>query len=500
MNNIQNFFTNLVSQVINQSPSTTTVEIMKQVVTKEMNKPVSQSTARPTGVPEQSNVKGEADKSTLQSKLKDSVTDPNKAGPLYVLAEAGVKAIRQVWKNRTEISNRISDQISSSYIVRTLSRIFVKEDDNQKSAQTSANSTSENVTFKESTSKESGIADGSIQKDGATPEDIQLSIDSIKDLNANSEQIQTAIRELVTTVTNAMPGASDIKKRDAIAEALISTLKQIGLPKENPLANSLVSFALGEVLLHPNNKSTDFQDVERFITKGARNPVGCAEDLWRAMTRIKIYNKSDLPLIDGSKIPMNNPEEMDLGRSNNMRDTLNFLFQHVSQTDQELIPLNEAGNSQGNAAKLGEGLAGRLNTKLEQNRDKIDEKAKESITKKMLLMLGLGAQELYSQPANWTIPTEWKPPNSTGSFQVAELTSGIGDRLAPLKYGREISIKIKEDGGLDYILEQPITFKSRGDISSDPLGTCRVQTRFSFDKDMKCISQTQEVKAAEIVN
>lgn len=282
---------------------------------------------------------------------------------------------------------------------------------------------------------------------------------------------------------NLTPLLNEVKRLTAV-------LKEIGLPKKSPKANRLASFELGQAILQPINGDVMKSFVLEYINYGIHNPKVCAQEMWRSMESTKIYDyKSDKPLIDGTTINQEGDEKIrDKEISIHMGKTLNLFFRHVTQSKDELIPEKDFGNSQTDASNIGMTLVQRIKEK-----DGNDS----SILMTMQLMLGLGKQELLTQPATWTIPKEFQTVGGNENLIVTEYGPTFAEILTPLKCNREISIKMKEDGGIDYIVEQPITFKNRETF--ELLGACRMQTTFSFNKDMDFISQIQKIKAAPIL-
>lgn len=266
----------------------------------------------------------------------------------------------------------------------------------------------------------------------------------------------------------------------------INALKIIGLPNRLPDDNRLVSFELGKVILQPKKEMKSL--VESILLNGFNHPKVSAEEMWRSMEATKLYDcQSEKPIIDGATM---NQDDKDSESSIHMGKMLNFLFQHLSRSDDELIPVKDFGCSQIDAGNIGINFVKRLELKENAGMD-------ESITKSMRLVLSLGKQELYTHPATWAIPSEYHTVGGKDDLVVTEFGPTVGEKVKPLQYDREISIKMRDDGGLDYVVDQPITFKDRK--SNDLLGTCRIQTTLSFDKMMNCISQKQEIKAASIL-
>ena len=278
----------------------------------------------------------------------------------------------------------------------------------------------------------------------------------------------------------------------------IDALKKIGLPHKDPDANRLLSFELGKIILQTENNLTQ---VENFIQYGISNPQVCGEEMWRSMGCTKLFHHtSEKPLVDGTlgvldedmrDICFQTDDEKDAFYSISMKNMLNLFFQHVSKSNQVLIDPVDFDYSQSYAGKMGLSIADLLKVEEEKGMDP-------SIAKTMQLMLGLGKQELYTHPATWTIPIEYHTVSGSDNLIVTEYGPTFAEKLKPLQCSREISIYLKKDGGLNYITEQPITFKDRA--SNDLLGTCRMKTTFVFDQNMNFVSKTQETKAAEIIH
>ncbi len=279
---------------------------------------------------------------------------------------------------------------------------------------------------------------------------------------------------------------------------IIDALKKNGLPDKNPDANRLLSFELGKIILQTEN---DLNQVENFIQYGITNPKVCGEEMWRSMGCTKLFHHASLkPLVDGTfgvldddtrDMCFQNDEEKDAYYSISMKNMLNLFFQHVSKSNQVLINPVDFDYSQHYAGQIGLSIAELLKAEEDKGMDP-------AITKTMQLMLGLGKQELYTHPATWTIPTEYHTVSGTDNLIITEYGPTFAEKLKPLQCNREISIYLKKDGGLDYITEQPITFKERA--SNDLLGTCRMKTTFVFDHNMNFFSKTHETKAAEIIH
>lgn len=277
----------------------------------------------------------------------------------------------------------------------------------------------------------------------------------------------------------------------------IDALKKIGLPHKDPDANRLLSFELGKIILQTEN---DLNQVESFIQYGISHPKVCGEEMWRSMGCTKLFHHtSEKPLVDGTlgvldddtrDMCFQNDEEKDAFYSISMKNMLNLFFQHVSKSNQVLIDPVDFDYSLNYAGKIGSSIAGLLKAEEDKGMDPLT-------TKTVQLMLGLGKQELYTHPATWTIPIEFHTVSGTDNLIVTEYGPTFAEKLKPLQCNREISIYLKKDGGLNYITEQPITFKDRA--SNDLLGTCRMKTTFVFDQNMNCISKTHETKAAEII-
>lgn len=260
----------------------------------------------------------------------------------------------------------------------------------------------------------------------------------------------------------------------------INALKKIGLPNNAPDANRLVSFELGKAILQPQNIENFSTKITGYIAEGISNASLCGEEMWRSIGSTKLFNYTcEKPLIDGTAF------KEDKEFSHAMGQLLNHLFNHINQTSETLISHTEFGSSQSDAGKLSSSLLSRL-----QGMD-------ESIITTMQRMLGLGKQELYTHPASWTIPEKFHTVLGKEELVVTEFGPTVGEKMKPLQYDREISIILLENGGLDYIVEQPITFKLRE--TNDLLGTCRMQTTLHFDNKMNFLSGSQEVKAASIL-
>lgn len=272
----------------------------------------------------------------------------------------------------------------------------------------------------------------------------------------------------------------------------INALKTTSLLNTCPYSNSSASLDLGEAILSPRNRKGSGMRalIANYLNRGIENPKGCSEDMWRSMERIKIFGvNSDQPILNGSDLAMDEKKRhAEMGRL--MGKTLNLLFQHVSHRNEELIWTEGFGATQDDAGNFGDSLAGLLEAKEREGMDK-------SVTMIMQRILGLFNQVLFTQPAMWTVPNNFKVYVGSDELEITEFGPTVAEKVNPLEYDRKITIILKEDGGLDYIIEQPLTFKVRED--SKLLGTCRLQTTFIFDKGMKCLAQNQEVKAAKIL-
>ncbi|MBS0656447.1 MAG: hypothetical protein JSR46_11775 [Verrucomicrobia bacterium] len=328
-----------------------------------------------------------------------------------------------------------------------------------------------------------------------TTSKIESSIKAIKKEGATEAEINSAIEEIKELALSKLPkNASEEEKTKAIMKELTYALKELVPPNKFLQANRLVSFALGQAILQPKSFEGKNELVEKCITKAFEKPGYGAEDMWRSVERMKIYSStSTTAILDGKNIRKDD-EDLPVGEdlSTMMANTLNLFYQHVSKSHDTLLSAAECGNSQQDAGKIGNGLADRLTNK------GMEEKQATSLQR----MLGLGAQELFNQPARQSIPEGLQDGRSTpgNKLIISEYNSVFESQVEPLQYEREISIRMKEDGGVDYVVQQPITFKDKNAVSGDPpLGTCRVQTTFSFNANMECVSQKQEVLAAEIL-
>ncbi|MBS0654569.1 MAG: hypothetical protein JSR46_02225 [Verrucomicrobia bacterium] len=262
----------------------------------------------------------------------------------------------------------------------------------------------------------------------------------------------------------------------------IDTLKNNKLP-DFAYENCELSYKIGKALLQPKNGETKKSTIEQYIQQGVTNPKACGEDMWRSMERIKVYDStSEKPIIDGTLIN-SDEEERDKKISTCMGRMLNLLFRHVSTRKDPLLSPEEFGCSQDDAGIIGETLARRVKGK-----------AAAMVAQRLL---GLGKQELFTQPATWAIPHSFRTVGGTDDLEISEFSPTLEQKMHPLQYNREISIVLKEEG-IEYQVEQPITLRERTN-SSSPLGTCRVLTIISFDKEMSCVSINQEVKRAKLL-
>lgn len=324
---------------------------------------------------------------------------------------------------------------------------------------------------------------------------VNQAINSMKKEGASEEDIQKNINSIIKLAVKGLPkNASDTDKKNAITEALTSALKQIGTPSKSPQAakaNRLISLALGQMILKPQNTTKaeeGFSKISDLLNKANYNPGSCAEDLWRSMPQITVYGMgSKNPTIDPSTIKNKNEKsEKAKEVSNNMAATLNLFYQHVTKTKDVLIPSSQAGSSQGDAKAIGINLNESL-SKMNMN---------DTQKKNMLLMFGLGNQAINTTEAGFSaIPPEFTQTGS-GDLLVAELPKDQESRgkLEPLQIDRKMTIQIKENGHLEYTIESPIHFRDR--TSKEPLGICRMTTKFTFNENMECISKNQEIIAA----
>ena len=314
-------------------------------------------------------------------------------------------------------------------------------------------------------------------------------LDIIKKDGANEEEINGAIKTIRDNAVASLPknaSPDDIAK--AVAKELTSVLAQIKPPKDPPnphlLANSLVSLALGKEILKPKNDNDikDLATVMNYITmKGVEQPGKCGADLWRTMNRIKVSQGGE-QILDGTKISKEEGQK-DKEHSMSMQKTLNLFFQHVTKTDtKDWIKDTDIGEDQGGATTLGNNFKTKLT---EANLD-------EGKVKTMQRLFGLGAQELFTRPGDWSIPPNFR--KGEGQLSVSEFSGAYSKQMEPLQYSREIAINIRDDGKIEYIVTQPITFKDTGD--AEPIGMCRMQSTFTFDENMNCIDMKQDVKQA----
>jgi hypothetical protein len=388
--------------------------------------------------------------------------------------------------------------------------------------------------------------DGSKVEDNFTTNINKAFDEGVKKLNdqLKHEKFEEAGATLATLAKISPERFSGMELDKLPTSVLSSAMSKLPL-KEFTQQNGLLAFTLGKMILEPKSTTdpTDksVKDCLGFIkSKGWDKPGKCGEDLWRTMTRIKVFDdKSDKPVIDGTQISKEPPAK-DLESSAGMRNLLNIFFRHATSPDnKDIIPKEFQGDSQGDAHVLGEALgrvfqelnAGThpdiLFQKLEAEHndayqavpdgspqskfDEVDKKygqlnkitmelyyhmqfLDEGDWNAMQMMFGLGAQELFTQPANWTIPMEFRMGN--GSLQVSEFSPGYPRDMAPFEYVRSISITTKENGDLEYRISQPITFKDQQ--KDKPMGTCRMETVLVFDSNMECKSFTQEVKPAQV--
>ncbi len=275
----------------------------------------------------------------------------------------------------------------------------------------------------------------------------------------------------------------------------VNALKELScLPKDAKVIESISehSYQLGKIVLQPNINN-DEKFIATYLPMGLTNPQICAEEMWRSMESTKLYDsKSKNPIVDGTKI--DHDELKEITNSIHMGKMLNHLFCHVSQSTKVLIPPIEFGSSQTDAGKIGINFAARLKVREGWGLDP-------SVSKIMFLVLGLGKQEFCWVPATWTIPKEFLtvhgPDEVIDELLITEYGPSIGEQVKPLQYDREISIIMKDGGSLEYVTEQPITFKERS--TKKLLGTCRLQTTFVFNKSMDCIFEGQQIKRASFI-
>ncbi len=83
-----------------------------------------------------------------------------------------------------------------------------------------------------------------------------------------------------------------------------------------------------------------------------------------------------------------------------------------------------------------------------------------------------------------------------GMLQIAEFSGAYVKQLEPFEHGRFISITTKENGDVEYRLTQPVTFKTQQ--TDNPIGTCNIETVLVFNRDMECVSFSQEVQPPKL--
>lgn len=306
--------------------------------------------------------------------------------------------------------------------------------------------------------------------------------------NVSPSKLEKAIKNI--DIIGPLPKDLSEKKTRVIVQTLTSAMTKVP-PNQFPCANRLLSFALGQTVLQPKEtKDSNSKEIilaNSFIKKkGIDKPVGCGEDLWRSINRTKVFREgSNDPILDGTSIKKG--KQGDKERNQMMRKTLNLFYQHVTSTEDELIPLEDQGASQKEASNLGKGLKNRLSS-ITKNQQKT-----------MQLLFGLGAQELSTRPINFSIPDNYitlgkDPLLIQGRIKAPEFV----EDMKPFEYKLSISITLLKNGGIEYRLSQPTTFRDRNSKNKDPIGACRMETTFTFNKKMKCTSMKQEVKPAKI--
>ncbi len=295
-----------------------------------------------------------------------------------------------------------------------------------------------------------------------------------KSIEEKNKWYRTEIHDNITAINVS----SNIKKLE------IAGLKQHDLTQD-PDGKSLLSLNIGEAILQPKN-GVALREIAELVKKGKTDPRVCGEEWWRSMRCIKLYNSNiKHPILEGSTIDQQE-DRLDESTSIHVGKLLNFLFQHFSKSSDELIPSKEFGSSQIDAGNLGLSFVNRLKKK------RVDSTTLET----MQLVLGLGKQEIYTRPADLATPKQFKVCDGNDNLMCSEYSSAFDKQMKYLQYDREISIILREDGGLQYIVAQPVTIKDRE--NNTPLGTCRIESSFIYDKFMNCVSQSQEIKAATV--
>lgn len=379
----------------------------------------------------------------------------------------------------------------------------------------------------------------------------QAQIDIIKQNPNDKVKIQEAINTIINSVSDKLTGE---EKTKAIAKELTSVLAQIKPPvtdpKPNVLANTMVSFALGQAILKPRNDPNGISNIDKgnvmnsITLKGIEQPGKCGADLWRTMSRMKFTQEGvDEPLFDGTK--GTDGESKDKSYSLGMMKAINLFYQKATGKTDDLVTEEDMGDGQSGATDLGEALEYNFVLKTLSDKPDSEDKRKidktignifdlqmklklaggnkdeqqkletqmneqEKIYKEMLPKLlsgeelgnlkkfqrlfGLGAQELFTRPADWAIPTNFR--KGEGQLSVAEYSGAYVKQMEPLQYGREIEVRIEKDGKIKYVVTQPITFKDAQ--VSEPIGLSRVQTAFTFDANMDCEKMEQEVMQAKL--
>ena len=306
----------------------------------------------------------------------------------------------------------------------------------------------------------------------------------LKDKNSSEDQIKKAIETIKHDAIAGIPSdnPSDVQMTKAQAQELTKALKAIGT--ENPAARRLVSYELGRLVLKPVNTENplDMEEIQRMVeNKGIKNPDKCGADMWRAAKGyvVQVGGKVE---VDGTTIRADMPDR-DQKHSNVLKDVLNRFYRHVGGKD-DLFTAEDMGEGQGGASGIGAGLKDRLDgTPLSEDQKGV-----------MQRLFGLGGQELFTRRGEQCIPPNFR--EGEGNLQVAEFSGAYVENMSAFRYGREVTVNLKDNGHIEYIVSQPITLKDKE--SYEPLGACRVVTRITFDEKMQCKGQTQSIEPIEM--